>query len=251
VKALAFTDRGAVRKRNEDGVLCGLIYTRPLMEAPEETPLQKDAFMGAVADGMGGGPGGAEAAEAVLKSLSETELPAFWEDLKDALADSLERAARELTRAAEENPDLSEMGAAVAGLYARGDRALAFNCGDCRVYRIRHGYFDLLTKDHSLVYELYSSGVINEEDMATHPLKHMLTSCVQDCSEPPRVFFREARLVEGDRFFICSDGVWEAVPRVEMERVASQGAPEEAALAMARLLKGSSCRDNTSFLWIF
>ncbi|MDR1079972.1 MAG: protein phosphatase 2C domain-containing protein [Deltaproteobacteria bacterium] len=250
MRAWAYTDRGGVRERNEDALLWGGVVSRTAMGGPEEMADSGDAFMGAVADGMGGGPGGAEAARAVLRNLSSAVLPAFWEEAREIVSRRLADTSLELARSAREDPSLAGMGTAVAGLWARGDRALAFNCGDCRVYRIRHGYFDLITKDHSIVYELYSSGAITEEEMATHHLKHILTSSVQDSPDPPRAFFREIPLQKGDAFLVCSDGVWEALPRSEMERMAGEVPPGEASARMASALQGLGCRDNTTFLWI-
>ncbi|MDR1041616.1 MAG: serine/threonine-protein phosphatase [Deltaproteobacteria bacterium] len=250
MRAYAFTDRGGARERNEDAVFMGGIIQRAEMDSPEAADLPEDRFMAAVADGMGGGPGGAEAAAAVLRGLGSLELPAFWDEAREAVLRSLSETASELAEAAWRDPTLAGMGTAVAGVWAKGDRALAFNCGDCRVYRIRHGFFDLITKDHSLVYELYATGAITEEEMATHHLKHILTSSVQDSPDPPRAFFREAPILAGDAFLICSDGVWEALPRSEMERMSRAGPPEQAAVRMAGALKGLGCRDNTSFLWL-
>ncbi|MDR2611886.1 MAG: serine/threonine-protein phosphatase [Deltaproteobacteria bacterium] len=250
MRAFAFTDRGGHRERNEDAVLCGEVIARQEMEAPEESQLPPGGFLGAVADGMGGGPGGAEAARIILSALAGAVLPGFWEEARELVQAVCRHAAEGLTRLAGGRPELAGLGTAVAGLWARGDRALAFNCGDCRVYRIRHGFFDLLTKDHSLVYELYASGALEEEAMAAHPLKHILTSSIQDSADPPRVFFREVPLIAGDSFFLCSDGVWEALPRAELERLASSGPPGESASLVARALKGLGARDNTSFLWI-
>ncbi|MDR1314077.1 MAG: serine/threonine-protein phosphatase [Deltaproteobacteria bacterium] len=250
MRAYAFTDRGGARERNEDALLCAGVLSEELMERPVACEGLPDPFLGAVADGMGGGPGGAEAARAVLRNLAAASLPAFWDEAKDLILRILADTSLQFAGMARENAMMSGMGTAVAGLWARGDRALAFNCGDCRVYRIRHGYFDLITKDHSLVYELYAAGAITEEEMASHHLKHMLTSSVQDCPEPPRAFFREVPLIAGDAFLICSDGVWEALPRSEMERMNSDGLPAEAAARMASSLKGLGCRDNTTFLWI-
>jgi serine/threonine protein phosphatase PrpC len=64
------------------------------------------------------------------------------------------------------------------------------------------------------------------------------------------VFCREIPVNGGDAFFVCSDGVWEALPRPELERLAGLGCPEEAAAEMASVLKGMRCMDNTSFLWL-
>jgi protein phosphatase len=252
VRGHYFTDVGGHRERNEDAVLCGSVVHRLAMEAPEEALPGPGGgvFLGAVADGMGGGPGGAEAARTVLRNLAAAELPAFWDEAKELVLSTLVATADELRSMAAANPELSGMGTAVAGLWGRGDRALAFNCGDCRVYRVRHGYFDLITKDHSLVYELFSCGAVTEDEMARHSMKHILTSSVQDCPDDPKAFFREVPLVAGDSFFICSDGVWEALSRSEMERMASVGDPGEAAGAMAYFLKGARCRDNTTFLWL-
>jgi protein phosphatase len=250
VRAFAFTDRGGRRARNEDAVLAGSVLARQEMDVPEEAALPREGFLCAVADGMGGGPGGAEAARLLLEGLARAVHPSFWEEARELVGEVCRRTAEGLARLAAERPELAGLGTAVAGLWARGDRALAFNCGDCRVYRVRHGYFDLLTKDHSLVYELYASGELEEEAMASHPMKHILTSSIQDGADPPRLFFREVALLPGDSFFLCSDGVWEALPRAELERLAALAPPEAAAAAAASALKGLAPRDNTSFLWI-
>lgn len=248
MRAAYFSSPGPCRSKNEDGLYLGEIIVDRDMLAPEFGEIQSRALV-AVADGLGGGPGGREAAFIVLTKLSELALLPFSFDAQNLVAQNLKNAALALSMVAKRNPDLKQMGSALAGLWFEGERALAFNCGDCRVYRIRAGFFELLTQDHSLVYELYAHGQIAEEAMAEHPLKNILTSSIQDGSEEPRIFFQEFAFSQGDAFLLCSDGVWEAASRTELENLAAESQPE-AARQLARALSKKAL-DNISFIWLY
>jgi serine/threonine protein phosphatase PrpC len=219
------------------------------MLAPEFVEIDGHNALAAVADGMGGGPGGREAAFLVLTKLSELTQAPLTDDGESLIAQNLKDAAKALTMVAQRNPALKQMGAVVAGLWLAGEKALAFNCGDSRVYRIREGFLDLLTKDHSLVYELYVNGQIKEEAMAGHPLKNILTSSIQDEAEAPQVFFRRTPLSFGDSFLICTDGVWDSASRAELEGWAALGPEEGSRLLAASLTK--KAEDNCTFIWLY
>ncbi|MDR1608172.1 MAG: protein phosphatase 2C domain-containing protein, partial [Deltaproteobacteria bacterium] len=186
MKAAFFSSSGPIRLENEDGLLLGeILVDRDSLE-PEFRETEPLALV-AVADGMGGGPGGREAAFLTLTKLAELSQIPLSAQAPSLLSENLKTAALALTALARRNPSLSQMGSALAGLWLKNEAALAFNCGDCRVYRVRDGFFDLLTQDHSLVYELYANGRLTEEAMGAHPLKNILTSSIQDSLEEPRL----------------------------------------------------------------
>ncbi|MDR2140932.1 MAG: serine/threonine-protein phosphatase [Deltaproteobacteria bacterium] len=248
MKGIVFSSPGPYREINEDGLLLGELIMDQDLLTPELRETGPQTLV-AVADGMGGGPGGREAAFLVLTKLSElNHKPSLAVEPK-LLLQNLKEAALALTMVAKRNPTLQSMGSAVAGLWLDGARALAFNCGDSRVYRNRGGFFELLTQDHSLVYELYLNGQISEEAMARHPLKNILTSCVQDNPEEPRIFIREIAIKEGDSFLLCSDGVWESASRAELEELASLG-PMAGSQILATTL-GKKALDNFTFVWLY
>jgi protein phosphatase len=248
VRAAFFSSPGPKRAENEDGLFLGEILVDRDMLAPEFAEIGSQALV-AVADGMGGTSGGRVAAFLVLTKLSELAQSRLTAQSPELIERNVKTAAQALTMVARRNPSLSQLGSAVAGLWLEGDKALAFNCGDCRVYRSQEGFLDLLTRDHSLVYELYVNGQIAEEAMAKHPLKNILTSSVQDNPEEPRVFIREFNFGERDSFLLCSDGVWESASRAELENFFAQG-PLEGAQGLAQALL-KKAPDNFSFIWIY
>ena len=158
-----------------------------------------------------------------------------------------------MREASRRSAELASMGATIAGAAIdRGKKTVfAFNLGDCRVYRFRGGFLDKLTHDHSRVQELFDRGEISEEEMRTHPHKNVVTAGVTaDDPSASALFCREFPLQEGDKFFACSDGVWEALPIDEIERSLSGDDPLSACAALQAKLFAAACGDNVSFVFV-
>lgn len=195
-----------------------------------------------------GGPGGQEAAEAVLFCLQKLSGQRLGAEAKDVLVTAFNQAYDILTGKAAQEPHLKGLGATVAGLWLDQKDVLVFNCGDCQVYRMRYGFLDQISRDHSTVYQLYLAGDIAYDDMRTHRLSHLVTSSVQDGMEKPKVFQKRLALRPGDAFLICCDGVWEALPLEEMESCFKEKSLKEGAERLAMALMYADCQDNISFL---
>ena len=160
----------------------------------------------AVADGMGGHVGGAAAAEAVveaLRSLTDEETTTV-----DAIRLALQRADGEIR--AFQGPDKAGAGTTVAGVAlvdeGNGPQWAVFHVGDSRVYRWHEGRLEAVTKDHSVVQELIDAGYISDDSAATHPQRHIITRALGVGPRPGAdvVLFR---IVPGDRYLACSDGL--------------------------------------------
>jgi len=136
VDAASRTDAGLVREANEDSVL--------------ETPR-----LLAVADGMGGHRGGAVAsrlAAETLRAVAEVDDPAT------ALPGAVRCANAAVHSLAGTAPDLAGMGTTVTAV-ALGDNELTVaHVGDSRLYRLRGGELERLTRDHTPVEELARMG---------------------------------------------------------------------------------------------
>jgi serine/threonine protein phosphatase PrpC len=146
------------------------------------------------------------------------------------------------------NPSLSRMGATLAGLVVRERGATAFNCGDSRVYRISRGALERLTRDHSVVQALFESGRIDEDGMRNHPRKNIVTSAVSAGQPvPPELYARGVSRVPQDSYFLCTDGVWEALPAERLSAILSGPFPDAAQDLLEALLE-AECRDNVSFI---
>jgi serine/threonine-protein phosphatase Stp1 len=82
--------------------------------------------------------------------------------------------------------------------------------GDSRAYLLRGWRLRQLTRDHSLVQELFDAGSISAAEAEHHPAANVITRAVG--AEGLEVEKVTDRLYRGDRFLLCSDGVFKSLP---------------------------------------
>ncbi|MEU9115142.1 PP2C family serine/threonine-protein phosphatase [Streptomyces sp. NPDC048483] len=132
VTVTALSHTGLVRDHNEDSLvagpwtLCGTVTQNPqTLVFPLGHPL-----VVAVADGIGGQPGGEVASELTVRQLS-TVGPAL--NSEEALRDALDVCNQAVYAAADRNPALATMGTTVAGVVVLPETLFTFNVGDSKV----------------------------------------------------------------------------------------------------------------------
>ena len=141
----------------------------------------------AVADGVGGGPGGEIAADAAVQELAHRFFARSEGTIEERLADAFREANTAVLRAAEASGKPQAASTLVAAA-VRGGRAVIANLGDSRAYLVRAGAARQVTQDHS-------------GDIA-----HGITRFVGDPrGVQPDVFVED--LATGDRLLLCSDGL--------------------------------------------
>ena len=256
MKIIAYTNKGAVREHNEDVILAAdNIISGQNMNRPIEINTENYNNHFAVIDGMGGYEGGEIAA--LIVAISFLENPEDWNNLnlltseiKNTIGSILIRASQKIRKIADNNLDLAYMGAALAGVVFWNEDIIIFNCGDCRVYYQKGRYLQKISHDHSLVQELFDKGKIEENDMRTHPRKNILTACVSANLSGIDIYFNEfSNTQQQNRFFICSDGVWEALSKEELEECLCNDYLATANNIVEKL-SNAKCNDNVSFLII-
>jgi protein phosphatase len=179
-----------------------------------------------VADGMGGVAGGEEAARAAIESAAAVVRRALqpeemtWPFGYDAhsaypvnvLRTALEKANLRLSRMAE-SVEGGLVGATIAALWLAQVQGTFGHLGDSRVYRLSGGALERLTEDHTLVAQQLALGLITPAQASTHALRSLVIRHLgARSSEPPPV--RQLPLVPGDRWLLCSDGVWSGLADV-------------------------------------
>lgn len=161
----------------------------------------------AVADGMGGHAGGEKAAALAIGELSGVRGLISLERLVKVA----EAANRRIYEQASD-PSLRGMGTTlVAAAADPGNNILNIvNVGDSRAYRARGGALEQLTQDHSLVEDLVREGRLTREEALTHPQRNIVTRALGISAEvavdPYQI---EAEV--GDRYILCSDGLFNEV----------------------------------------
>ena len=239
------TDKGP-RKMNQDRVECW----------PE-----LGLFI--VADGMGGHNAGEVASQLAVDAIhrfvadsadgSDVTWPYGFEVANsievNRLTTAVRLANRKVYAEGSRHAELSGMGTTVVVALVKGDRVAIASVGDSRIYRLRDGKLDQLTKDDTWLASVLGAKEAAAAD-STHPLRHVLTNVVgtRDDVKPAA---REEQLVSGDTFVLCSDGVHGRLDHASITEVlrGATTAPDRATrLVDEALARGSS--DNATALVI-
>ena len=212
-RSWAVTHVGAIRKHNEDAYV-----DRP------------DLGIWAVADGAGGHAAGevasgmiADALQAIPSGLSAAELLS-----RVRLAIEQTHAALR-DEAARRGPDVM-VASTVVVMLAHGNYFACLWAGDLRAYLLRGGVLRQITRDHSLVQELLEAGAIGPDEVTNHPRGNVITRAVGAELDAFALDKVSDRLVPGDRFLLCSDGLCKTLPDDELATLlgAINGAPPQA-----------------------
>ncbi|MCX6063945.1 MAG: Stp1/IreP family PP2C-type Ser/Thr phosphatase [Caldiserica bacterium] len=199
IEASAVSDVGRVRTVNEDS------YG---MRDGQASGVSKYGSCFVVCDGMGGHQAGEVASGIAVDSFLEGF---YREDVTET--DTAQRVAVVLAGVnqlvygrATGAPELQGMGTTIVGVVTKGTRAVVFNVGDSRCYRIRSNQVEQLSEDHSLVSELVQAHIITGEEARTSPRKNVLTRAIGN-DPSVQAFIQTVEIRSGDCFLLCSDGL--------------------------------------------
>ncbi len=214
-----YSNRGFVRKKNEDSLLIGdMMINEGDMSTPEIEILEGENTVIAIADGMGGQSTGDIASRLVLgtfvgksnKFTREGEVKKAMKAAKKCLDDF-----------AQEHPSSLNMGTTLSGLSFCGGKGYVFHIGDSRVYLYESGRMTKLTTDHTMVQHVFSNSPDCDEIIRKHPMRNILTSCLLGNRERvlEEYVLKKIKIKKDDIFFLCTDGVWELLSKDEMEEI--------------------------------
>lgn len=241
------TDPGRVRSHNEDN----LASVPP--EGTTAEVLERKGHLLLVADGMGGHAAGATASGIAVQQTMQ----AFYEDGRDDLRASLERAFRQANTAifdeSHENLAHAGMGTTMVAAICQDSRFIVANVGDSRAYLIRDGGIRQITQDHSWVAEAVRQNTLTPEQARHHPRRNVITRSLGNRQDVEVDFFEE-RLLAGDILILCSDGlsgplydeeirdtVLALEPQAAAERLVSmaneRGGPDNITVLIARVVQ--------------
>ncbi|MEM8924326.1 MAG: protein phosphatase 2C domain-containing protein [Actinomycetota bacterium] len=198
-------------------------------------------YIAAVADGMGGHQGGEMAASIAISEFLEVVDPIAPGGLRTLVEDA-NRAVFE--RAAD--PELRGMGTTLVALTLRPaeQKISVVNVGDSRAYFVRGGEMGQLTIDHSLVEDLVRQNRLTPAEALTHPQRNILTRALGIASEVEVDQFLVPTRI-GDRFLLCSDGLFNEVSEDDILGILTQFAePNQAADALVAAALQGAGRDN-------
>jgi protein phosphatase/serine/threonine-protein phosphatase Stp1 len=214
----AISHPGALRKHNEDSYAsCPAVG------------------VWVVADGVGGHTAGDYAAQTATAALRGLPDGLSAGELLAEVRSRLDGAHRRLREeAAERGPD-TVMATTVVVLVARGHYYACLWAGDSRAYLLRGGRMMQVTHDHSFVQELVDAGALDPEQAEHHPQSNIITRAVGSGEIALNLDKVTDRLRDGDRFLLCSDGLWKTMSTDDLAGLlgANGEVPAEELLAAA------------------
>jgi protein phosphatase len=248
IDAGGVTDTGKVRKHNEDALL-----------------VRKDLHLYVVADGAGGHNAGDIASKLAVKSIENffeaTEPVAKTRPELDRfglmtqarrLAAAVQKANSDVMEIARASKERKGMGSTVVVAYLRPawNRLYLAHVGDSRCYRLRGGHMEALTHDHTMLNDVMELRPDVDDQVLTRLPRSVVTRAI-GMGDRVRVELRAHDLAAGDRYLLCSDGLYRDVPVDALQgALRSPEGPEAVARQLVEIGKKAGGADNLTALVI-
>ena len=229
------SDIGKLRANNEDAFYVNNEGPGPL----------SNLFV--LADGMGGHNAGEIASKQAISSFCDfiTKNTGFMYK-QDFLAEALAFANTKVHTDAQSNPQLSGMGTTFSACTISENNLYYAHVGDSRIYIVKDGEIKQLTKDHSLVADLVTEGLISEEEAKNHPDKNVLMRAVG--TDLQVIIDKGYYPLNGvDYVLLCSDGLTDMISDQKILDILQEGAeiPDKIDLLITAALEAGGV-DNIS-----
>ena len=188
----------------------------------------KDTQLGylvVVCDGMGGMQGGSTASQLAVQVILESVASADKQSNPSmTLIKAIRHANIAIIEKGKENPELNGMGTTVTALLLTPYSAITAYIGDSRIYQLRNGKKIFRTFDHSMVFEMVKKKVISEEQARLSAQSNVILKAL-GINTDIEIEIIERPYQKGDRFVLCTDGFWGAMPEEDFVRHLSEKTP--------------------------
>jgi serine/threonine protein phosphatase PrpC len=228
IDSAAATHCGLVRPVNEDAILD-----------------RAQIGLWAVADGVGGADAGDRASQSIIASLSHLPAAADGFELLERTRQSLLEVNARLCREAHCANSGRAIASTVVCLLISCDRFYCLWAGDSRLYRLRAGQLEQISRDHSEVQSLVEYGLITAEEARHHPGANRITRAV-GADYVLELECADGEVQPGDLFLLCSDGLTKVVDDAEIAEVLGRLAPAETIECLISTTLDRGAPDNVS-----
>lgn len=231
------TDAGKVRTHNEDNVTI-------LNNNNQE-------FLLAVADGMGGHKAGEVASKIAIDHLTDEfyKLDSFGtkENAIEWLRNIVVEINNKIFSYTDEFPNSKGMGTTLVVAIKTNDYVLFGNIGDSSGYVLKNQKLHKVTKDHTLVNLLVSTGELTVEEAKYHPRKNVLMRAL-GANDPIEIDIFDVVDNTIEAIFLCSDGLTNMLTEEQIEKILNSDLSIEE--AVVKLIRKSNSRGGTDNITI-
>lgn len=235
---------GCKRENNEDNYYLNGVYKQNIQKEITQfaEPQASRKILAGVFDGAGGAAYGEQASLMAVASLAEyQEGLSSKRIVNEYIPHVNELIVREINKIGD------KMGTTLAVLYLDGETANVYNLGDSRIYLFRERRLMQITYDHTqqqLLQEKIADspdGRTYQEEIQHIKEKHLLTKYLgmKNQKELRPYFMERIPVMKHDIFMICTDGLYNMIPKDIMCKCLEKGR-KEAPLDIARAMAGEA-----------
>ena len=210
MRAFGITDKGLVRQLNEDS----LFYS--------DSPIGPLPNLYVVADGMGGHQGGEVASGHCIEHLLDyIKNETLTDSVEIYLEQAILHANNKVYKESIHNSALAGMGTTLVVCTVMDGKIYVANVGDSRLYLVGN-HVKQITRDHSVVEELFQAGYITEDEKERHPDRNMITRAV-GVDEDVAVDIFTLNREESSGILLCTDGLTKMLTDAEIQGLFDRG----------------------------
>ena len=207
-----------------------------------------------VVDGVGGHAAGEQAADiavSMLRARLERETGPVAERIREAIT----IANNEIHRRAALRPEWKGMACVLTVAVLENGHAVVGHVGDTRLYKLRNGRLEKVTRDHSPVGEREDAHELTEAEAMRHPRRNEVYRDVgsdpHDVADPGFIDVSEVPFEADAALLLCSDGLTDAVGSSTISDVvrAYAGHPYEIVRALIDAANDAGGKDNVTVVY--
>ncbi len=238
VRAAGDTDPGRQREVNEDRF---------------HVDAARGLFM--VIDGVGGQAAGGKAADTAVRML-RARLERETGPVAMRLREAITIANNEIHRLAGLRPEWTGMACVLTAVVMGDGSAIVGHVGDTRLYKLRRGLIEKVTRDHSPVGEREDARELSELDAMQHPRRNEVYRDVgSEPHEPADLDFIDVQEISFEpdaALLLCSDGLTDLVDSASINQIVrrSAGRPLEVVKALIAAANDAGGKDNITVVYV-
>jgi PPM family protein phosphatase len=228
-----------------------------LLRGSNEDRFHYDPALGIfiVVDGVGGQAAGDTAAETALRRIRE-RLEAGGGPVDERIREAITSANNEIYRLASVRPEWQGMACVLTLVVLDGAEVVVGHVGDTRLYKVRRGRIEKLTKDHSPVGEREDAGDLAEADAMRHPRRNEVYrdvgSELHQAADPGFIDIFRAPFEPDAALLLCSDGLSDLVDSATIRRTVEEfaGHPYEVVRNLIDAANEAGGKDNITIVYV-
>jgi serine/threonine protein phosphatase PrpC len=230
----SFSIQGSDRKSNSD-----FIATKEL----------SPGWIGIVCDGVGDSSGGIKVGKLCAEKIIELIESNPESDPLTKVKLAIVETNKYLRRMREGLPDDVKIATTLVVLYLLNHSACWAHVGDSRIYQLKNGRLNVLTKDHSVIQELVDKGMLTLKEAALHTGTNIIARAIGERSDVV-IDVTKMNLQQTDnyRFILCTDGLTSLLPNSEIEKCLQKESIEDCYNSFISYINKDKITDDTSFL---